>query len=243
MKTVRVRVSLLLCMLTAAAVVLCLRSAKDKQPNPSAVAKTEPAQAQIPAHTNRPAMPPSFTTRASDMTDDEKARLAKDFEERYKPTVEKWFKAYEGRIPFRLEDFTLEKFHYRFGDYMYTFMIDRDTTFTIQDAKGKAKVVYLMSRKAAIAMNSLPKPGFVPDFTVPVKREDAIRMIEADSAIRVKPNEIIIKPTAMSSALNGGAFVDLLPTGLDPNNGLSYKISLVFGSDGNLVNYERDTVF
>ena len=47
----------------------------------------------------------------------------------------------------------------------------------------------------------------------------------------------------MSCALNGGAFVELLPTGADPNNGLSSKIDLVFGSDGNLVNYDRDPFF
>ena len=63
------------------------------------------------------------------MTEAEKAKLAKDFRERYVPVVQKWFKAYQGRIPFQAEDFTLDKFHSRFGDYLYTFMIG-EITFT-----------------------------------------------------------------------------------------------------------------
>ena len=180
------------------------------------------------------------------MSADEKAELAKKFKEKFLPAVEKWFNAYEGHIPFRPEDLTLDKFHSRLGDYMYTFMIDRDTTFTIQDSKdpkGVAKVSYLMSRKAAVEINSLPGNGFVPDLTIPIKREDVIRMVKADSGVEFTPNEVLIKPTAAACALNGGAFVDILPTGADPNNALNFKISMVFGPDGNLVNYEKDPFF
>jgi hypothetical protein len=68
-------------------------------------------------------------------------------------------------------------------------------------------------------------------------------MVNVDSGVEFKPNEVIIRPTAISCALNGGAFVELLPTGADPNNGLSSKIDLVFGPDGKLVNYDRDPFF
>jgi hypothetical protein len=43
--------------------------------------------------------------------------------------------------------------------------------------------------------------------------------------------------------MNGGAFVHIIPAGANPNNGLSSKIDLVFGPDGNLVNYQRDPFF
>jgi hypothetical protein len=65
----------------------------------------------------------------------------------------------------------------------------------------------------------------------------------ADTGVEFTPSEVIIRPTAKASAMNGGAFVDLLPEGLDPNNGLNYKISMVFDANGKLVNYERDPRF
>jgi len=81
------------------------------------------------------------------------------------------------------------------------------------------------------------------DLKTPVTTEEIIRMVKADSGVEFKPNEVIIRPTAKASALNGGAFVDLLPAGLDPNNALNYKISMVFDASGKLVNYERDPSF
>lgn len=145
-----------------------------------------------------------------EMTEDEKAEFAKVFDEQFKPAVEKWFKAYEGRVPFQLDDLTSDKFVERIGRnssfYLYTFVFD-GITFTIQDSDGKAKVFYMMTRKAAIEMNSLPGDGFVPDLSVPVNREEIIRMVRADSGVEFKPHEVIISPTGAACALNGGAFV------------------------------------
>ena len=100
-----------------------------------------------------------------------------------------------------------------------------------------------MTRQAAKEINQIPGTGFVPDLTVPVGRDDIIGMVKADSGVEFKPNEVIIRPTAAACALNGGAFVHTIPTGQDPNNGLSSKIDMVFGPDGKLVNYERDPCF
>src|ERR1700676_5172111 len=86
------------------------------------------------ALTNNPTRPQSLTLRAANMSEEQKAEVAEKFKEKFKPTVEKWFNVYKGRVPFRLEDFTLDKFHSRFGDYLYTFMINLNT-FTIQDSK------------------------------------------------------------------------------------------------------------
>jgi len=187
--------------------------------------------------------PRSFTKRTADFTNEERAKLAKDFAERYRPVVEKWFNAYAGRIPFRLEDFTLDKFHSRLGDYMFTFMIG-DVTFTVQDnPKLGLKVSYLMTRQGVRQLNQVPQGGFVPDLSVPTTREEVLRMVKEDTGVEFKPNEVLIKPTAAACALNGGAFVDILPAGKDPNNAMNYNISMVFDSAGKLVNYTRHPFF
>lgn len=185
----------------------------------------------------------SFTKRLSDMSEAEKSRLAQRFEQEYKPAMVKWFDAYEGRIPFRPEDFTLETFHSRLGDNMFTFMIG-DTTFTIQDSpKLGVKISYLMTRRSAEELNSLPSPSHTPNLVLPVTRDDIKRMVKSDTGADFKSNEIIIRPTGAATSLGGGAFVDVLPSGKDPNNALNYPVSLVFSADGTLVNYERDPFF
>lgn len=125
---------------------------------------------------------------------------------------------------------------------MYTFMIG-DTTFTMLQAQESARVSYLMTSKAAAEMNSLPGQGFVPNLKPPVSREEVIRMVKADSGVEYKPNEVLIRPTAAACALNGGAFVRILPTGADPEDGLSSVIDLVFDAEGRVVNYERSPLF
>ena len=102
-----------------------------------------------------------------------------------------------------------------------------------------------MSRKAAVNMNSIPKSGegFTPDLGFAVSRDDVMKMVQSDSGVKFSPNEIIMRPTGKSTAMNGGTFVDVLPLGADPNNFMNYKISMVFDSNGVLVNYERDPGF
>jgi hypothetical protein len=237
--------------LLAAALLLWIYQ---RRPSPMATAAVPPpaqARAEIPqptnpdpkpAHTSAHAKVPALSKRSADMSQKERIQLSQDFETKYKPLVQKWLKAYEGHAPFAAEDFTLERFHSRLGDHMYTFMLG-DTTFTIQDSKLGLKVSYLMTRAAAKDLNQIPTAGFVPNLAVPVTSDEVIRMVKADSGVGFKPNEVLIKPTAAACALNGGAFVNILPTGADPNNGLNYKISMVFASDGKLVNYERDPFF
>lgn len=195
--------------------------------------------------TNSRNLPHSFTLQAKNMTALQKKELAKKFTDKFQPAVKKWFEAYGNHIPFDQKDFTLDKFHSRLGNYLYTFMINPDTTFTLQDPKDPtqaAKVVYLMSRKAAIKLNQLPN-GTAPDFSIPITRKEIIQMVKADCGVEFKPNEVIIRPTAESSALNGGVSAALLPSGKDPNNGLNYKITVVFNSSGKLVSYDRDPFF
>jgi hypothetical protein len=186
------------------------------------------------------------TKRASEFTDDEKKELVEIFKTKLRPAAEKWFLAYSNHIPFALSDLTLDKFVERIGKdssyRLYTFVMG-DVTFTIQETKDGAKVNYLMSRNAAVEMNSIPTAGTIPNLSVPVNRADIIGMVQADSGVQFKPNEVIIRPTAAASAINGGEFVHTVPAGANPNNALSSKIDLVFNADGKLVNYDRDPFF
>jgi hypothetical protein len=184
--------------------------------------------------------------RAGAFTDEEKKELAGIFKRKLRPAAEKWFLAYSNHVPFNLADLTLDKFAERIGKdssyRLYTFVLG-DITFTIQETKDGAKVDYLMSRKAAVAMNDIPAPGTVPNLSVPVNRSDIIGMVQADSGVQFKLNEVIIRPTAAACGINGGAFVHTVPAGADPNNSLSSKVDMVFDSDGKLVNYDRDPFF
>lgn len=235
-------------LLAALAVAAFLRAQKAKSSSNQLASSSQIATNSAPApdetlrRTNAPEKSLQFVMRVEEMPDEQRTRLAQDFKEKFKPAAEKWFSAYEKRIPFSLEDFTLDKFHSRVGAYMYTFMIG-DTTFTIQDSKNGAKVSYLMTRKGAKELVQLPGPGFVPNLDVPVSQQDVIRMVRADSGVEFKQNEILIRPTAAACALNGGAFVDILPAGKDPENALNFQVSMVFGPDGKLVTYTRNPSF
>jgi hypothetical protein len=179
-----------------------------------------------------------------DLSAAERIELARNFEQKYKPAVMGWFKAYEDRLPFRPEDLTLDRFTERIGKnasfYLYTFVIG-DITLTIQDSNGKAKVFYMMSRQGAKELNSLPG-GEPPHVEMPVGRDDVGRMVKADTGAMFKPNEIILRQTGFGTALNGGASVDIGPRDGNPDIGPS-KIHMVFGPDGKLVTYSRDPFF
>jgi hypothetical protein len=187
-------------------------------------------------------MAPEYSRTAEEMTPEERAALARKFKEQFKPAAEKWVNAYERRVPFNLEDLTLDKFRHRLGRgnnfYLYSFVME-GTTLTLQESTGQVKVFYLMASKGARELNQPPQSGVMPSLKAPVSMEDVIRMVKADSGVEFKPNEVQIRPTGAASAMNGGAFVHIIPAGANPNNGLSSKVDLVFGPDGNLVNYQR----
>jgi hypothetical protein len=192
--------------------------------------------------TQRPHLPQGRmeVKRMNDFTDTEKTELTNLFNTKLRPAAQRWFAAYSNRVPFNLDDLTLEKFTNRLGKRarLHTFVMG-DTTLVIQDTSDTAKVCYMMSRKGAVALNNLPSPGTIPDLSMPVTRADVSGMVKADTGVQFKPNEIVMRPTAAASGVNGGAYVNVISTGDDPNNGLSSKVTLIFGADGKLVNYER----
>jgi len=187
---------------------------------------------------------PHLIHRASELPDEQKAVIAKLFSEKFRPALLKWASAYSNRIPFDVSEVTMDKFHSTLGSHMFTFMIG-DTTLTFMlDRNGEnPRVGYMMVRQAAVAMNQLPAPGTQPNLAMPVTSSQVLDMVAADTGTAYKPNEVIIRPTGKASAMNGGAFVDILPTGADQNNFMNYKISMTFDSSGKLVDYERDPRF
>ena len=184
---------------------------------------------------------PHLIHRASELPEQQMDDIAKLFKEKFQPALVKWAEAYSNRVPFNLSAVTMDKFHSTLGSHMFTFMLD-DTTLTFMlDRNGEnAHVGCMMVRQAAVAMNQLPPPGTQPNLVMPVTPSQALAMIDADTGTTFKPNEVMIRPTGKASAMNGGAFVDILPTGADQNNFMNYKLSMTFDSNGMLVNYERD---
>lgn len=187
---------------------------------------------------------PHLIHRASELSGAQKADIAKLFKEEFQPALRRWAAAYSNRIPFAVSEVTLDKFHSTLGSHMFTFMIgDTTLTFMLDRNGGNPRVGYMMVRQAAVAMNHLPAPGTRPNLAVPLTSSQVLDMVQADTGTAFKPNEVIIRPTGKASALNGGAFVNILPTGADPNNFMNYKLSMTFDSNGKLVDYERDPSF
>jgi hypothetical protein len=190
-------------------------------------------------------MPPTnllHAVRAGDLSAAEKEALAKKFREKFRPAMERWSKAYGDRLPIQPDDVTLDKFVERLGDSLYTFVLG-DFTLTFDESKDSAKVSYLASRKAMLQLNNSPT-GEVPKTDLPVTREEIARMVQADTGVGFKPNEILMTPTGTAFAMNGGANIRIGPpkTALPAVSGPD-KLDLVFGPDGKLAYYLRDPFF
>ena len=184
---------------------------------------------------------PHLIHRGSELPNEKLTDLAKLFNEKFQPVLTKWAAAYSNRIPFNVSDITMDQFHGTLGSHMFTFMLgDTTLTFVLDRSGENAHVGYMMVRQAAVAINQLPAPGTQPNLALPLTLSQALNMIAADTGTNFEPNEVIIRPTGKSSAMNGGAFVDILPTGADPNNVMNYKLSMTFDSNGKLLNYERN---
>ncbi len=186
--------------------------------------------------TNREAQTKEDLFRATrkDLSEDEQTALKETFENRLKPALHEWCKAYAGHVPFQPEALTVDNLIEEIGRgkfRMYMFVLD-GTTFGIADVDGSAHVSYLNTPDAKKLM-ALPD-GMPPNTDLSVTRSEITKMLKVDSGVNFPPAEIRIIPTAFSSAMNGGVHVNV---GGDPNNVASWKFTLVFGSDGILKYY------
>ncbi len=226
----------------SAAVVLFLVFRKARQqpttvtPAPEISAAPPKSQAAVDTNAATSSKSKVLRTRRGELTDAEIAELKDTFEKRLKPAVTAWCEAYAGHVPFKSEDLSPDNFLEEIGrgkSAMYVFMLN-GATFGIADVNESAQVSYLNTPGAKKLM-ALPN-GAPPSTDVPVTRNELARMLKADSGTDFLPAEIRIIPTAFSSAMNGGANVNV---GGDPVNIASWKFTLVFGPDGNLNYYLR----
>ncbi|HZV33089.1 MAG TPA: hypothetical protein VFB72_00825 [Verrucomicrobiae bacterium] len=181
---------------------------------------------------------PPLNVLAEKMTGEQWTALAKAFDQKFKPAAARWFKAYAGHVPFRLEDVTLDKFTDILNGKLYTFMIGK-TTLTFQDDGDSAKVVYMMTQEGARSLNTLPTRGRVPDLSVPVTSKQVLEMVKADRGVSYQPAQVEISPSAAATIIDGGAFVSVnkrMINGGELMDGKSF--AMVFDKNGKLVNYE-----
>jgi len=172
--------------------------------------------------------------RKTDFAQDQQALLTTNFEQRLKPAVVKWCKAYEGHLPFKPEDVTVDNFLVQTGNdhfHMYTFMVN-GTTVVVKDTDGMASMMYVSAPEAK-KLVQLPK-GVEPSLEIPVSKEEIIKMVQADTGKNIDPIKVRMTPTGLSSAINGGVMVMV---GGDPINGASWDYTLIFGADGTLIYY------
>lgn len=175
---------------------------------------------------------------ASQLTAKERATLQELFNERFKPAIDRWANAYKGRIPFDVSQINLKNF-YAVSAGNYTFMIG-STTFVIYNGVNGAKVFYMMTKQGAKDLNSIPSDGKPRDLTVPVTREQVLKMAEADTETHYELKDVVIKPTATFCNIDGGANVEV---GIKYENGgmlvRPNNLFFVLDSNGMLVTYQH----
>jgi len=197
---------------------------------------------QPPVPVQQPAMPPTNllrAVRAGDLSASEKDELAKKFREKFRPAMERWANAYGNRLPIAPDDVTLDKFADRLGGDLYTFVLG-DFTLTFAESTNSAKVWYLASRKATIQLNNPPAGSEAPKTDLPVTREEIARMVQADTGVSLKPSEILMSPTGLGFAMNGGAYIRIGPPKIAlPAVSGPDKLDMVIGPDGKLAYYMR----
>lgn len=183
-------------------------------------------------------LPFKGSLRVEDMTPEEHEELARMFTNEFQPALGRWCNAYRDHIPFRAEDIKLQQFKHRLGlsgAYDYTFVTDDGTTLSFSEDGGQARVSYVMTKTAAHELNSVPDGGRPPDLSVPIAKEDVMRMCEADTGKQYSLNETLIQPAGAASALQGGEFVSV-GGGTNPWWNTA-NVQIVFDRNGKIVNY------
>ncbi len=187
---------------------------------------------------NSPPRPFSIVKRSEEFTEAEREALAAKFQEKFQPALAGWVGIYKERVPFKVEDVTLDKFHSRVGNNSYTFVLG-DITLTFLDSKNGARVNYMSSRQGLMTLSTIPKLATPPDISMPATRSEVLQLLVMDSGVTYPPNQVEINATGKSSALMGGMSVE---AGGILGNGIARAITptnldFTLGPDGKLVEY------
>ena len=170
---------------------------------------------------------------------EERVELDRLYSQRLLPAIEHWKSAYGSRLPDELNEISLTHFHSTLAGGLYTF-VNGDITLTVSDTKKGTRVFYMMSKVAAMMLNSVGKSDQPPDMSLPVNREEIIRMVKSDTGIKFNSHQVEIKPTAAACAIQGGAFIEVGRQMLgDMELMTGTNISFVVNSSGKIVSYQH----
>lgn len=195
------------------------------------VVKATPTNSKIPVSTNDHDV---FHLKRADLSQEQFDHFCGVFAERLKPAADRWGSAFEGHIPFNLDDLNTNTFWGQLGtekNTIYTFMAG-DVTVCLADENGSARLMYVNAPETKQLLQ-LPN-GEAPMTKTSVSRTQIEQMVKAVSGLSFAPADIRITPTGYGSAMNGGTDVSI---GGTPDNAASWKFNIVFDSNGKLIYY------
>lgn len=202
--------------------------------------KNEHSAEIVQQNTNSPSIKLSSSSKpVSQFSSEERVELDRLYKLRLSPAIDRWKSAYGDRLPDEISQISLTHFHSTLAGGLYTF-VNGDITLTISDTKKGTRVFYMMSKSAALMLNSVGKSDQPPDMSLPVNREEIIRMVKSDTGIEFNSHQVEIKPTAAACAIQGGAFVEVGRQMLgDMELMTGTNVSLVVSSNGKIVSYQH----
>jgi len=166
--------------------------------------------------------------------------MAARFNVRFKPALSRWAEAYKGHLPFDREKVGPESYHSSVSDKLHTYMVG-SYTLTFQEQGDSARVFYMASGERLSDMNRIPQNSEPPNVTMPVTREEVLKMAKADAGIDYQQKDMIMRPTGISGSMGGGAAIEIGGHTGDKvfRSMTKTNLDIVFDVDGKIVYYLR----